>query len=74
MLKLTNNARNIVSQNQPPSGGCVLKPSLCVVPLLLIPPAAFRRLCVETFDFLGGHACLLAPAAFRRLCVETRPN
>ena len=33
-------------------------------------PAAFRRLCVETFYFgMGKFECV--PAAFRRLCVET---
>ena len=37
---------------------------------LLLKPAAFRRLCVETlgFDFAALSDC---PAAFRRLCVET---
>ena len=36
----------------------------------LILPAAFRRLCVETFvNFMTSH--FFKPAAFRRLCVET---
>ena len=33
-------------------------------------PAAFRRLCVETFYAITQGASVL-PAAFRRLCVET---
>ena len=34
------------------------------------PPAAFRRLCVETPSRFRPHG-LHYPAAFRRLCVET---
>jgi len=34
------------------------------------PPAAFRRLCVET-QYLGRLFLAFLPAAFRRLCVET---
>ena len=34
------------------------------------PPAAFRRLCVETMKVVGGQNSA-SPAAFRRLCVET---
>ena len=34
------------------------------------PPAAFRRLCVETNSTQPENYCLI-PAAFRRLCVET---
>ena len=33
-------------------------------------PAAFRRLCVETWPFLM-RVSLASPAAFGRLCVET---
>ena len=33
-------------------------------------PAAFRRLCVETWVY-ENQAIKLNPAAFRRLCVET---
>ena len=33
-------------------------------------PAAFRRLCVETFQNQSQQLRLI-PAAFRRLCVET---
>ena len=36
--------------NQPPSGGCVLKPALYHRLLLSMLPAAFRRLCVETIS------------------------
>ena len=56
--------------NQPPLGGCVLKPVQQFAALGCKAPAAFRRLCVETanrVDIGGGHG----PAAFRRLCVET---
>ena len=55
---------------QPPSGGCVLKPSLQVKITLDLFPAAFRRLCVET-SFVSAGSRLWRPAAFRRLCVET---
>ena len=59
--------------DQPPSGGCVLKHPLenfHTVPQL---PAAFRRLCVETY--MGHAGCSRpCPAAFRRLCVETQPG
>ena len=33
---------------QPPSGGCVLKHVNIVANVFKFPPAAFRRLCVET--------------------------
>ena len=35
--------------DQPPLGGCVLKPQTPVWPTRSPNPAAFRRLCVETF-------------------------
>ena len=55
---------------QPPSGGCVLKPTIPTPCRMLLPPAAFGRLCVETGVF--GHAQGgQNPAAFGRLCVET---
>ena len=61
-----------VSQGcQPPSGGCVLKPSVWKHLLPCYCPAAFRRLCVETKAKMI-EAIESAPAAFRRLCVETR--
>ncbi len=56
--------------NQPPSGGCVLKraiPRECRRRRL---PAAFRRLCVETY-LTSSPVDTGGPAAFRRLCVET---
>ena len=34
-------------------------------------PAAFRRLCVETWPVRQSDHEFKAPAAFRRLCVET---
>ena len=55
---------------QPPSGGCVLKPRVwnkCCRP---VPPAAFGRLCVETF-VIFFYEQTENPAAFGRLCVET---
>ena len=36
--------------NQPPSGGCVLKPRFGRGGLPLLQPAAFGRLCVETYN------------------------
>ena len=41
--------RNLeAAKNQPPSGGCVLKPCAAPTPTDAPKPAAFRRLCVET--------------------------
>ena len=55
---------------QPPLGGCVLKQNIGTASVVLVFPAAFRRLCVETDDLI--HVFLTEkPAAFRRLCVET---
>ena len=56
---------------QPPSGGCVLKLPSNTQQYPAIPPAAFRRLCVETCR-CRFQGCSGNPAAFRRLCVETR--
>ena len=55
---------------QPPSGGCVLKQVAGVPAPRATFPAAFRRLCVETFALYMRDTEVL-PAAFRRLCVET---
>ena len=58
------------SSNQPPSGGCVLKQGVIDTGRAAEDPAAFGRLCVETFR----RALWLKnswPAAFGRLCVET---
>ena len=41
---------------QPPSGGCVLKPECSPSEQMADGPAAFRRLCVETYE----HVCDLA--------------
>ena len=57
--------------NQPPLGGCVLKPCFISFLFAATAPAAFRRLCVETL-LSGLGSSEKAPAAFRRLCVETR--
>ena len=48
----------------------MLKRQVVVVVVDLVRPAAFRRLCVETYDHKSPCARIL-PAAFRRLCVET---
>ena len=55
---------------QPPSGGCVLKRRIGCALRFPLCPAAFGRLCVETFQ---GRLTpeLSRPAAFGRLCVET---
>ena len=45
-LKLGNRGLDCVSQ--PPSGGCVLKPTGTEKSESISGPAAFRRLCVET--------------------------
>ena len=37
--------------DQPPSGGCVLKLALKVAQMGWDKPAAFGRLCVETYDY-----------------------
>ena len=49
VLKPSVRCANLPNRTQPPSGGCVLK--LSVVPLgrRAAVPAAFGRLCVETF-------------------------
>ena len=40
---------------------------------MIVAPAAFRRLCVETIYWF--FTCFKPyPAAFRRLCVETTPS
>ena len=56
--------------DQPPSGGCVLKPDKSLGLEGAALPAAFGRLCVETILDRHGLAPL-RPAAFGRLCVET---
>ena len=49
-----------------------MKLLLVVVLRPVLVPAAFRRLCVETYEFVV-FGFLKDPAAFRRLCVETAP-
>ena len=56
---------------QPPSGGCVLKQRQGGHPCRFVRPAAFGRLCVETYR-AQRHVQAAVPAAFGRLCVETR--
>ena len=56
--------------NQPPSGGCVLKPRYATQGTDAHGPAAFGRLCVETANEFGFDL-IQCPAAFGRLCVET---
>ena len=48
VLKLDDQTQHVVVIGQPPSGGCVLKHFLLQNDKLPQPPAAFRRLCVET--------------------------
>ena len=59
-----------IQTNQPPSGGCVLKPSDQALQRRGYDPAAFGRLCVETMG-LKKVSDKSLPAAFGRLCVET---
>ena len=47
-----------------------MKHQFFMVGLLVVQPAAFGRLCVETAHVLAVLKCL-TPAAFGRLCVET---
>ena len=56
--------------DQPPSGGCVLKPRHAPRCRTCRQPAAFGRLCVETLQ-LTLNGAPPRPAAFGRLCVET---
>ena len=56
--------------NQPPSGGCVLKQQNDGKKKIQARPAAFGRLCVETFS-ISKTFIKIKPAAFGRLCVET---
>ena len=56
--------------SQPPSGGCVLKLQVAKHTQRRESPAAFGRLCVETW-FLICRPVQNGPAAFGRLCVET---
>ena len=71
VLKLKDELIKRGARSQPPSGGCVLKPSsggrLPAPPY----PAAFGRLCVETYLIDLHQNTPSAPAAFGRLCVET---
>ena len=49
VLKLLSHVQTQIGGIQPPSGGCVLKPEPPKPHLSEDDPAAFRRLCVETF-------------------------
>ncbi len=70
MLKLAKMGESIAPEFQPPSGGCVLKRESPCRAQGAFHPAAFGRLCVETFCCGIGRGRGL-PAAFGRLCVET---
>ena len=70
MLKQVVDNMAFLTFLQPPSGGCVLKPASMNTYAIKEDPAAFRRLCVETFWRLSASSACV-PAAFRRLCVET---
>ena len=69
MLKLHDEYKDSIELEQPPSGGCVLKPDEIEVQREVV-SAAFRRLCVETAFSVDKNIGYM-PAAFRRLCVET---
>ena len=69
-VETVNGLTNRKGSNQPPSGGCVLKPLPCRTGANAPNPAAFRRLCVETSCCCPSPRPQ-TPAAFRRLCVET---
>ena len=70
MLKHASYSATLAVNNQPPSGGCVLKPDYMKFGAVREIPAAFRRLCVET-RYAPSRYLETVPAAFRRLCVET---
>ena len=73
MLKHTNHNHVFTADDQPPSGGCVLKLKNDNETRFYRDPAAFGRLCVETLVEMlqdGGKN----PAAFGRLCVETEQD
>ena len=71
VLKHTESQTRRREPTQPPSGGCVLKPIRNPNNPQITYPAAFGRLCVETFT-LKSWLVSSIPAAFGRLCVETR--
>ena len=70
VLKLSNCYPCRIWNFQPPSGGCVLKLHKKMLIYLLMKPAAFGRLCVETKASWNAPSSSV-PAAFGRLCVET---
>ena len=59
-----------LGREQPPSGGCVLKPIVSCMCCNETMAAAFGRLCVET-SLIKWAIYSGAAAAFGRLCVET---
>ena len=70
-MKRKNDLKLDLKQEQPPSGGCVLKRTLLTRYWKKSKAAAFGRLCVETVDFKNADDFVEA-AAFGRLCVETK--
>ena len=58
------------TEDQPPSGGCVLKPKIEINPFFKAdqPPSGG---CVLKQKPIFTHFLRKNPAAFRRLCVET---
>ena len=54
--------------DQPPSGGCVLKPDGSSSSKTTEKPAAFRRLCVETLDELEKEKARLASRLQAAVC------
>ena len=70
MLKLLLAQLSRKVEEQPPSGGCVLKQGERGERGEDGAAAAFGRLCVETWR-QPEHGRQVGPAAFGRLCVET---
>ena len=70
MLKLSTDGKNDGKNQQPPSGGCVLKLILKSRKRKEEQAATFGWLCVETSADLNHYKSAQA-AAFARLCVET---
>ena len=61
---------DFLCREQPPSGGCVLKPYHASNQYWATRAAAFGRLCVETHETDHWQG-IIGAAAFGRLCVET---
>ena len=56
---------------QPPSGGCVLKPTGVWFDIISLLAATFGWLCVETTSLIVSLIVNISAATFGWLCVET---